>query len=369
MATTGHQQELDPLIEEFTALSETIWSRTSKDKHASDFARFRAWLDRSGRPRTIESLDVVTLLAYVQYLLAKPSIHGVWRGDPEARARAERDARPGDTISRNTVHSYVSPIRTLCSYLRREGILAIDPFEKARQRGGHGNPLLPKEETPPRGATVEDFSALERGVAGRLAIDLRDQAIVALMKTTTARNTSVRLLRLENVDLRENLVTFRRAKGGKTFQVALLPEAKAALIRYLNRGRPKLMPPYPVRGFENLRVGSDPGWVFLARRNRRRGDEIGAFTANGLSQMINERYHRGGGTLPNFRSHRIRHGSATILANNGMPIEELSRFMGHSSVTPTLIYAQHSPEALGQLAVQAFARGGLAAGPNMRRAG
>ena len=39
---------------------------------------------------------------------------------------------------------------------------------------------------------------------------------------------------------------------------------------------------------------------------------------NALSLMLTRRYHAGGGTLPYFGSDRIRHGSATLLAN-GVP--------------------------------------------------
>jgi integrase len=51
---------------------------------------------------------------------------------------------------------------------------------------------------------------------------------------------------------------------------------------------------------------------------------------NALSLMLTRGCVAGGGTLHYFGSHRIRHGTATLLANNGMPLEELSRYMGHA---------------------------------------
>src|SRR5674476_1216393 len=47
------------------------------------------------------------------------------------------------------------------------------------------------------------------------------------------------------------------------------------------------------------------------------------------------RYHAGGGSLRTFGSHRIRHATATLLVNNGMPLEEVSRYLGHSSTDVT----------------------------------
>ena len=45
-------------------------------------------------------------------------------------------------------------------------------------------------------------------------------------------------------------------------------------------------------------------------------------------------------SLRTFGSHRIRHATATLLVNNGMPLEEASRYLGHSSTMPTRRYAQ-----------------------------
>ena len=69
----------------------------------------------------------------------------------------------------------------------------------------------------------------------------------------------------------------------------------------------------------------------------------------------------GGGTLPYSGSHRIRHAMATPLVNNGMPLDEVSRYLGHSSTDVTRRYAQQTPDALGRRAADALARAGLVA--------
>jgi integrase len=89
---------------------------------------------------------------------------------------------------------------------------------------------------------------------------------------------------------------------------------------------------------------------------------------NALSLMLSRRYHAGGGTLRTFGSHRVRHGTATILVNNGMPLEEVSRYLGHSSTMTTRRYAVQTPGALGQRAALALERGGLVgSGPDADR--
>jgi integrase len=78
--------------------------------------------------------------------------------------------------------------------------------------------------------------------------------------------------------------------------------------------------------------------------------------------MLTRRYHVGGGGLPYFGSHRIRHATATLLVNNGMPLDEVSRYLGHPSTLTTRRYARPTAEALGVQAADALARAGLVAG-------
>jgi integrase/recombinase XerD len=277
----------------------------------------------------------------------------VWRGTPDALGRSLA-AGPVQTLSANSVNAYVRPIRSLAIWLVDEGLLAVNPFRRSRRRASL-NLLLPSEETPTKSATLDDLHALERGCVGEGPLDLRDRAIVSIMVTTAARNSSVRLLRIGDVDFERSVIRFRRAKGGKTLELALHAETKAALVAYLERGRAAFLSSSPTVSDD---PAADPGWLFLSHAGR----EPRPLTVNALSLMLTRRYHAGGGSLRCFGSHRIRHATATLLVNNGMPLEEVSRYLGHSSTVPTRRYAQQTPEALGERAAGALARAGLVAG-------
>ncbi len=153
------------------------------------------------------------------------------------------------------------------------------------------------------------------------------------------------MLSIGDVDLARDVIRFRRAKGGKTLEVALHRETKAAVSAYLERGRPRL-PAAAIPAANALgSTPPDPSSLFLSS-NTETGPR--ALTMSAISTMLTRRYHRGGGTLARFGSHRIRHATATMLVNNGMSLEEVSRFLGHSSTMPTRRYAQQSPGALGK---------------------
>jgi integrase len=332
--------DLDPLIAEFSATAGATWGPVTSRKHRDDFARFLTWLRQTGRSETVDSLDYLTLLAYVADLRSRPKVTGVWRGTVSITAAA-MTRRSGPTLSANTVNAYVRPLRSFAIWLVDEGVIGMDPFRRARRAGSSG--LLPSEETPTKGATLDDLRSLEHGCGGPAPLDLRDRAIVAVLVTTAARNSSVRLLRIGDIDFDRGLIRFVRAKGGKTLEIALHPDARAAIVDYLESGRPSL-----------AAAGSDQGYLFLAHHGD--GAPLGM---NALSLMLTRRYRLGGGGLPYFGSHRIRHATATILVNNGMPLDEVSRYLGHSSTDVTRRYARHTPETLGRRAADAFIRAGL----------
>ena len=339
-------QLLAPLIATYTALYGAAWRPLTTAKHAADFRRFTDWLVASGRPVTTASLDLATLAAYVAELRVRPKVSG-WRGAPDARARSlARGAMV--TLSANSVNAYVRPLRSLCLWLLDEGCLAVNPFRRTHRRAGL-HPLLPSEETPPKSATLEDLQALERGCAGEGSLDLRDRAIVSVLKTTAARNSAVRLLRVDEVDFDRNVLVFRRGKGAKTLEVALHAETRAAVLAYLERGRPLLVGDEPV----------DPGLLFPSAHQ---AGGLHPLTTNSLSLMLRRRYQVGGGTLPTFGAHRIRHATATLLVNHGMGLDEVSRYLGHSSTDVTRRYARQTPDALGARAAEALARAGLTRG-------
>jgi integrase/recombinase XerD len=340
---------LRSLITEYTATFGSTWAPVTRRKHADDFARLIEWLEAHDLPVTTASLDFMTLVDYVTDLRTRPKVSGVWRGAPDALGRSLAVGLV-QTLSANSVNAYVRPIRSLAIWLVDEGILSVNPFRRSRRRASL-NPLLPSEETPTKSATLDDLHALERGCAGVGPLDLRDRAIVSILVTTAARNSSVRLLRVGDVDFERAVIRFRRAKGGKTLELALQPGTASAVSAYLERGRDAFLPPSPT-------PIDDTGWLFLSHA----GGAPRPLSMNALSLMLTRRYHAGGGSLRCFGSHRIRHATATLLVNNGMPLEEVSRYLGHSSTVTTRRYAQQTPEALGVRAADALARAGLVAG-------
>jgi hypothetical protein len=147
-------------IDRYTAIFGAGWKPVTRKKHQSDFERLIDWLTLERLPLTTASLEFHILVRYVEHLRARPKVGGVWRGAPDARARSAA-AGPAGTLSANSVNAYVRPIRSLCIWLVDEGFLPVNPFRRSRRRAAL-NPLLPSEETPTKGATLDDLHALHR---------------------------------------------------------------------------------------------------------------------------------------------------------------------------------------------------------------
>ena len=116
----------------------------------------------------------------------------------------------------------------------------------------------------------------------------------------------------------------RSGKGGKARIVPVHPELQAALIAVLNYAD----------------VGS--GRIVNASRS----------TAWRWVQTAVFRAEINGGLLIGRRvgTHTFRHSYARHLLMHGIPINHLSRWLGHASITPTLVYLELVPDPTGSLA-------------------
>jgi integrase/recombinase XerD len=70
-------------------------------------------------------------------------------------------------------------------------------------------------------------------------MDVRDRAILLLLAVYALRSGEVRTLKLDDVDWQRNLLFIPRTKGRRTEPYPLSPTVGEAIIRYLERVRPR----------------------------------------------------------------------------------------------------------------------------------
>jgi len=135
-------------------------------------------------------------------------------------------------------------------------------------------------------------------------------------------------LALEIADLNLNsdgpTIRVRRGKGNKARIVPCHPELKAALINALAYGN--------VGHGRIIEVSRSTAWRWVQRAVNK-GMELDVIPPG-----------------KRIATHTLRHSYARHLLLNGIPINYLSRWLGHATITTTLVYLELVPDPSGSLA-------------------
>ena len=148
----------------------------------------------------------------------------------------------------------------------------------------------------------------------------RNIAIFELLLSSGLRLSELESLRIDDVNLVEceGLVM---GKGGKERKFYFSERAKVCITDYLNS-----------------RVDNKE-WLFVSEMA-----PYNKFGKSGIGYMVRETGHRCG--IENVHPHRFRRTMATRLVRKGMPIEQVSKLLGHSNLDVTMRYVETDNELL-----------------------
>ena len=194
---------------------------------------------------------------------------------------------------------------------------------RRRPRGLH--PKRTGEELQPK-RLPEYLEAEEVDAVIRAAEDPRAKLLMLTQWRAGLRVSEALALDVSDLSLDSDLPTIRvrSGKGRKARVVPVHPELAAAFRMALSYG--------------NAREGR----LIEAHRS----------TAWRWVQAAVERAERLGAIAPGRRvgTHTLRHSYARHLLMHGVPVNYLSRWLGHSSIQTTLIYLELVPDPTGSLA-------------------
>ena len=208
-----------------------------------------------------------------------------------------------------TVRHYLAILKKICRIAFKEGHADKYHFEHY--------PLPKQKATTPRALSKEDFEKLRD-----LEIEehrwshhtSRDMFLFACYTGTAYIDvTSITNDNLSTDDSGAMWLKYRRGKNGKLCRVKLLPEAIALIEKYRNKSRETL---FPVIKLEAMM------WNLKSLREM-----------SGIKGPLT--YHMG------------RHSFSTLITlENGVPIETVSKILGHSDIKTTQVYARVTPKKL-----------------------
>jgi site-specific recombinase XerD len=223
--------------------------------------------------------------------------------------------RLGGGLSQNTISSHINALKRLGKYLQQTGKPFVEiELQLPASKEQHLNVLGQKE-------VLKLYAACENNLLG-----IRDKALLDIYYGCGLRRNEGIALNEEDVLLNEKLVHVRSGKGARERYVPITESLKDSLGNYMETTRKSFLTNTNSR--ENgLLVGVT-------------GKRISGTTAiNRIQQLASvARIEKRIGL------HTLRHSIATHLLQSGMELEDVSRFLGHSSLESTQIYIHLSHE-------------------------
>jgi integrase/recombinase XerC len=245
---------------------------------------------------SVDELDVRTLRS--------------WLANQQTRGKA-----------RTTMARRATAVRVFTAWALRTGRARSDPGAQLGSPKAH-RPLPPALDVAEARALLEAAAA---GADDGSPLGLRDAAILELLYATGIRVGELCGLDIDEVDRARRVVRVF-GKGRKERTVPYGVPADAALGRWLDQGRPKLLAP-----------GAGAA-LFLGARG-------GRIDQRAVRAMVHRRIADVPGA-PDLGPHGLRHTAATHLLEGGADLRTVQELLGHASLATTQIYTHVTAERL-----------------------
>ena len=225
---------------------------------------------------------------------------------------------PGTPVASTTFRVRLSILASFYAYAEKNEVVAVNPVKRVeppRRIIEHAAPTMHAQKLK------TDLKAIDRGtVAGQ-----RDYALLSVALETLRRVSELAGLCMKDIEIineKEIILTWRRTKGGDVLTDTLKAAATHVLLTYLEQYYVKIL------GYASLQdvPGDKPVWVSLSPNNRG-----GALSTRTL-QRLSEEY------FGSSKFHLTRRSAAVALLRAGVPIEHISKQLGHKSIATTAIY-------------------------------
>ena len=293
---------------------------------------FKEWLDVLGyAEQTVYGMPnyVRGLLHYIEQK-GKTEIQHITRDLIKEyyfiHLRNRPNQKKGGALSSGHLNKHLQALYKFCDYLRQSGRLIIPPLNITwEERGREKITVLTEEEIA---QLYKACDLYPEGTQHRKpnwfypAMALRDKAMLAIYYGCGLRRNEGLHIELNDILWDKHLLYVRR---GKNYKERFVPISKAGikhLENYLYDARPMLIKQKKDESFFiNERGKKMQGQMMLLRL-----DQLVTRTEN---MTLQEK---------EIGLHTLRHSIATHLLANGMKLEKIKDFLGHSSLESTQIY-------------------------------
>jgi integrase/recombinase XerD len=262
--------------------------------YAALLNKFTTWAAKQNLTEW-KSVELKHLMAFLQYERARPL--------------ADEPKESIKRLSSESVYLEIAALRAFYRFAENEKLLPANVAEYLS---------LPRRwQRLPKALTNDEIKKLLEPEKPETPESMCDQAVLELGYASGLRLAELRNLRLEQLHLDAGFISVI-GKGNKERVVPVGKIAVAAMNRYIEAGRPKLVTP------------QSPANVFLTRRGT-------PFAAVTLWLHIKQRVRRAGASR-NITPHMLRHSFATHLLEHGADLRVIQELLGHANISTTEVY-------------------------------
>lgn len=287
---------MQELVEDFlqSLRNERGQSENTQRTYAALLGKFVAWAEGQSL-KNWAAVNLSHLTTFLQQEQKRPVVF--------------TESAPAKRLSSESLYLQIAALRAFYKFAENEKLLPTNVAE---------NLSLPRRwKRLPKALTDEEIEKLLTTEVPETPWSLCDQAILELAYASGLRLSELRNIRLEQLQLDAGFVLVI-GKGNKERVVPLGRKAVAAMQRYLEAGRPKLV------------TKRSPGTVFLTQRGT-------PFSAVTLWLHIKRRVRRAG-IERNVTPHMLRHSFATHLLEHGADLRVIQELLGHANISTTEVY-------------------------------
>lgn len=252
---------------------------------------------KSSEITEIEAIQPETILRYQKHLQTRP-----------------HKTKPG-ALSQNYITSNINALKRFSRYLQQTG----KPFFEVNLK------TISEKEPPKTILTKEEIKQLYKACAND-TLGIRDRAMLSVYYGCGLRRSEGVNLDVKDILLKEKLVFVRSGKGNRERYVPMGASVREDLENYIYVAREKIL---------SYKENSEKALFVSVQAKRLCGTQI-LERVHKLTQFA--RIQKSAGL------HTLRHSIATHLLQSGMTLEEVSRFLGHSSLESTQIYTHIANE-------------------------
>ncbi|MES2063478.1 MAG: tyrosine-type recombinase/integrase [Bacteroidota bacterium] len=218
----------------------------------------------------------------------------------------------GKPLSNSTVNGYLRNLRLLAQYLQEtgQGFIEVDIPNEPK--------ATPEKEILSPVEIMQLYNAADENVTG-----LRDRALLSVYYGCGLRSNEGIQLNVSDILLEKGLLYVQKGKGNKERYVPFVQSQYQDFKNYLDYCRPLLV------------KGDKTQEAFILNGQGRR-----ITYQNALTTLKTLQQRTGNEQVQNRQIglHTLRHSIATHLLQRKMPLEDISRFLGHKSIYSTEVY-------------------------------